>query len=127
MNAVNLHGNTPLHYAAHFSFQDIAFELMNAGALLLVCNRYDQTSLDLSKPILSAQLISLAKMNNQNLQNRVAFIKADSNWRSSQSKSLTMDQGLSNQQSMGIDIAELSTQFIINSNHSGQVRGIDFK
>ncbi len=64
----------------------------------------------------------MAKIKNQNLENRISHIEPDENWRSSKSKSLIADSNLSSSNlTNDIDIAELSTQFIISSTHSGQV------
>ena len=46
MNFVNEHGNSALHYACFWGFTDIAEELIDAGALVAVQNKYQETPLD---------------------------------------------------------------------------------
>ena len=46
VNFVNEHGNTPLHYACFWGYTDIAEELIDAGALVTIQNKYQETPLD---------------------------------------------------------------------------------
>ncbi|XP_063713367.1 integrin-linked protein kinase-like [Symsagittifera roscoffensis] len=49
VNAMNRHGNTPLHYAAFWGFKETALELVNLGANVSLCNRQNNTPLDVAK------------------------------------------------------------------------------
>ncbi len=49
INAVNEHGNTPLHYACFWGYQQIAEELMNSGAIAGIANKYGEIALDKCK------------------------------------------------------------------------------
>ena len=49
INAVNEHGNTPLHYACFWNHEFIAEDLINNGALVSISNRFDETPLDKAK------------------------------------------------------------------------------
>ena len=40
VNFVNEHGNTPLHYACFWGYTDIADDLIDAGALVTIQNKY---------------------------------------------------------------------------------------
>ena len=46
VNFVNEHGNSALHYACFWGYTDIAEELIDAGALVAVQNKYQETPLD---------------------------------------------------------------------------------
>ena len=46
VNFVNEHGNTPLHYACFWGYTDIAEDLIEAGALVTIQNKYQETPLD---------------------------------------------------------------------------------
>lgn len=50
VNAVNEHGNTPLHYAAFWGYENILADLINAGATLALCNKYEETAADICRP-----------------------------------------------------------------------------
>ena len=56
MNAVNEHGNTPLHYACFWNYELIAEDLINNGALVSISNRFDETPLDKAKASLAMHL-----------------------------------------------------------------------
>ncbi|GBM04167.1 Integrin-linked protein kinase [Araneus ventricosus] len=59
INAVNEHGNTPLHYACFWGYQAIAEDLINNGALVAICNKYGETPLDKCKGQMSQKLLGM--------------------------------------------------------------------
>lgn len=61
MNAVNEHGNTPLHYACFWGYQQIAEDLINAGAIVNISNKYNEIPLDKSKGQMAQKLHELAE------------------------------------------------------------------
>lgn len=85
INSLNIHGNSPLHYACHFGFSDLCFELIKLGASVNNCNRYNLTPMDLCRKSLRELLLNLARSYNLPT-NRVVF-KEDSQWRLSRNKS----------------------------------------
>ncbi len=60
INAYNIHGNTALHYACHFGYSDLCFELVRLGASVSNCNRYGQMPTDLCRKALRELLLNLA-------------------------------------------------------------------
>lgn len=50
VNAANEHGNTALHYAAFWGYESICADLLQAGAELGLCNKYDETPADICRP-----------------------------------------------------------------------------
>ena len=40
VNLTNEHGNTPLHYACFWSYQGIADDLIQAGGIVTIANRF---------------------------------------------------------------------------------------
>ena len=53
MNGKNEHGNTPLHYACFWNFEEVAEELVKKGAHVSQCNTFGETPLDKCKPYLA--------------------------------------------------------------------------
>ena len=53
MNFVNEHGNSAMHYACFWGFTDIAEELVDAGALVAVQNKYQVFNMELEKTALA--------------------------------------------------------------------------
>ncbi|KGL73977.1 Integrin-linked protein kinase, partial [Tinamus guttatus] len=49
INAVNEHGNTPLHYACFWGHDQVAEDLVSNGALVSVANKYGETPIDKAK------------------------------------------------------------------------------
>ena len=43
MNLTNEHGNTPLHYACFWSYQGIADDLIQAGGIVTISNRFGES------------------------------------------------------------------------------------
>jgi hypothetical protein len=56
VNLVNEHGNTPLHYAAFWNYEDIAEDLVENGALVNIQNKYGETPLDKCAPGIAKRL-----------------------------------------------------------------------
>jgi len=56
VNAVNEHGNTPLHYACFWDYSLIAEDLINNGAVVSLANRHGDTPLDKAKAATAQQL-----------------------------------------------------------------------
>ena len=40
VNLTNEHGNTPLHYACFWSYQGVADDLIQAGGIVTIANRF---------------------------------------------------------------------------------------
>lgn len=55
VNALNEHGNSPLHYACFWSYAEIAKELINHGSLVSLANKDGDTPLDKAKPALGQE------------------------------------------------------------------------
>lgn len=55
VNALNEHGNSPLHYACFWGYADIARELINHGGLVSFANKDGDTPLDKAKPALAQE------------------------------------------------------------------------
>ena len=88
VNAQNEHGNSPLHYACFNNHAEVsqylgtfallsecslsAFRkssiLVQNGALVSLCNKYNQTPIDKARPELSRRLIDLAGKLDQDLE-----------------------------------------------------------
>ncbi|KAG7261377.1 hypothetical protein CRUP_036091 [Coryphaenoides rupestris] len=64
-NAVNEHGNTPLHYACFWGQDQVAEDLVTCDAQVCLCNRYGQTPLDKAKPHLQQLLQGNGTLNKQ--------------------------------------------------------------
>ncbi len=56
INSVNEHGNTPLHYACFWGYAAVAEDLVNAGALVSIANKYNEIPLDKCKGHLAKKL-----------------------------------------------------------------------
>ena len=50
LNAINEHGNTALHYACFWGYDDLAEELIHAGALISIANKYGDTPIEKCRP-----------------------------------------------------------------------------
>ena len=58
MNFANEHGNTPLHYACFWSYNHIAEDLVHAGAIVSIANKYGHIPLEKGRGLLAKQLES---------------------------------------------------------------------
>jgi len=56
VNAVNEHGNTPLHYACFWGYDMICEDLLNAGAQVGIANKDGHTPIEKAKPSLAKRL-----------------------------------------------------------------------
>lgn len=112
VNAQNEHGNSPLHYALFWNYQSIGELLIMHGALVNLCNKFDETPLDKCKVQIAERLIELAQEYHQNVETRIPF--KDLNW---SSKSRSKDSTLSRHS--GIPIEDLHLQEKIASTQSG--------
>ncbi len=63
---MNRHGNTPLHYASFWGFREAALELINLGANVSLCNKQDQTPLDVAKGRATGALANELRMAAEN-------------------------------------------------------------
>lgn len=78
VDAANEHGNTPLHYACFWNYQDIAELLIKHGANLMQENKYGTTPLEIARPFTAKLLGPLAQTLGQDLSRRRPF--RDSSW-----------------------------------------------
>lgn len=56
VNMVNEHGNTPLHYACFWGYENIAEDLINAGGSITIANKYGDVALDKCKGAMAKRL-----------------------------------------------------------------------
>ena len=68
VNFINEHGNTPLHYACFWGYNDIAEDLVHHGAVVSILNRFGHTPLDKAKGNLVKALHDLALQYGQDLK-----------------------------------------------------------
>ena len=111
---LNEHGNSPLHYACFWGYEQIAEDLINAGANVAVANKYGDVPLDKCKGSMAKRLHGLAVENGQKLE-RVAF--KDQSWMGMKTRS--RDATLSRHK--GINIDELALQTKIAVSPSGEL------
>lgn len=78
VNAVNEHGNTPLHYACFWGYDVICEDLLNNGGLVSIANKDDDTPLNKAKPSLAKHLQDIAEKNGQDIEKRISF--KDQSW-----------------------------------------------
>ena len=70
VNFVNEHGNTPLHYACFWGYIDIAEDLIDAGAMVTIQNKYQETPLDKCGSQGAARLHDRASQSGQDMRVR---------------------------------------------------------
>ena len=70
MNFVNEHGNTALHYACFWGYIDIAEDLIDAGALVAIQNKYQETPLDKCGNMVGSRLHEMALQAGQDMKPR---------------------------------------------------------
>ena len=68
VNFVNEHGNSALHYACFWGYAGLAEDLVQAGALVGVQNKYQETPLDKAGGQLAARLQDSAARTGQDLK-----------------------------------------------------------
>ncbi|XP_041360290.1 integrin-linked protein kinase-like isoform X2 [Gigantopelta aegis] len=113
VNAINEHGNTPLHYACFWGFDVIAEDLVNNGCLVSIANKYDELALDKAKTYLAKMLKERALALGQDLS-KIPF--KDRSWLGYKTRS--RDALLSRH--TGIDMSQLQLVGHIASTHSGE-------
>ncbi|CAG5135401.1 unnamed protein product [Candidula unifasciata] len=113
VNAINEHGNTPLHYACFWGYDQIAEDLVNNGALVSLANKFDEVPLDKCKPFMAKMLKERAINLGQDLS-KIPF--KDRSWLGYKTRS--RDAVLSRH--TGIDIKELQLVGHIAKTHSGE-------
>lgn len=112
LNFTNEHGNTPLHYACFWGYDDIARDLVNSGAIVSILNKYGDTPLDKAKGNLAKTLHDLAVEAGQDLK-KIKF--KDQSWLGLKTRS--RDATLSRYK--GINIKDLSLREKIATSPSG--------
>ncbi|EMP30041.1 Integrin-linked protein kinase [Chelonia mydas] len=61
INAVNEHGNTPLHYACFWGHDQVAEDLVSSGALVSISNKYGEMPVGKAKDLVSSgALVSIS-------------------------------------------------------------------
>ncbi|GIY42647.1 integrin-linked protein kinase homolog pat-4 [Caerostris extrusa] len=113
INAINEHGNTPLHYACFWGYQAIAEDLINNGAMVGICNKYGEIPLDKCKGQMSQKLLELAAQLGQDTE-KIPY--KDQSWLGTKTRS--RDATLS--QHSGINLKELSFNYKIAVKPSGE-------
>jgi len=113
VNFVNEHGNTPLHYACFWGYADIADDLIGAGALVTIQNKYQETPLDKCGAPLGQQLGERASQAGQDMRLREY---KDQSWLGLKTRS--RDATLSRHK--GININELYLHTKIATTPSGE-------
>lgn len=106
---MNEHGNTPLHYACFWGYQQVAEDLVNSGALVSLANKDGDTPLDKAKPQLAKRLHNLAVESGQELKK--ISIK-DQTWMSYKTRS--RDATLSRHKGINIEDLKLHTKVAIS-------------
>ena len=111
VHASNLHGNTPLHYACYNSYLDIAIELINSGALVNNCNRYNQIPLDLcKKKVFLETLLKQVHLTQQNLDIRIPYNNQQQENNLKWKRTRSIEQATVPSNTNQIDIHELLTK-----------------
>jgi len=113
VNFVNEHGNSALHYACFWGFTDIAEELIDAGALVAVQNKYQETPLDKCSNHVASRLHERASKAGQDMKTREF---KDQSWLGLKTRS--RDATLSRHK--GININELYLHTKIAATPSGE-------
>ncbi|TKR64027.1 hypothetical protein L596_024624 [Steinernema carpocapsae] len=113
VNPTNEHGMTPLHYACFWGYEQIAEDLIRAGAVLMMCNKRGKTPLDVATRNFRQYIESVAMECSQDLTRRLPF--RDDTWKGT--KTRTRDATLSRY--TGIDMRSLQLGKVIAQSHSG--------
>ncbi|XP_018324106.1 integrin-linked protein kinase [Agrilus planipennis] len=118
LNFANEHGNTPLHYACFWGYNEIAEDLVHHGALVSIANKDGDTPLDKAKGNLAKALHDIAVEAGQDLK-KITF--KDQSWIGLKTRS--RDATLSRHK--GINIKDLQLREKVASTPSGDTyRGI---
>lgn len=113
VNFTNEHGNSPLHYACFWGYQNIAEDLVNSNALVSLANKDDNTPLDKARGNLAKHLHELAIETGQELK-KIHF--KDQSWLGMKTRS--RDATLSRHK--GINIKDLTLSEMITRTPSGE-------
>jgi len=113
VNFVNEHGNSAMHYACFWGYIDIAEELVDAGALVAVQNKYQETPLDKCSERVAQRLHDRAAQAGQDLRKKEF---KDQSWLGLKTRS--RDATLSRHK--GININELYLHTKIATTPSGE-------
>jgi len=113
VNFVNEHGNSALHYACFWGYIDIAEELVDAGALVAVQNKYNETPLEKCSERAALRLHDRASQAGQDLRKKEF---KDQSWLGLKTRS--RDATLSRHK--GININELYLHTKIATTPSGE-------
>jgi len=113
VNFVNEHGNSAMHYACFWGYIDIAEELVDAGALVAVQNKYQETPLDKCSERVAQRLHERAAQAGQDLRKKEF---KDQSWLGLKTRS--RDATLSRHK--GININELYLHTKIATTPSGE-------
>lgn len=109
MNATNEHGNSPLHYACFWGYEDIAEDLINHGSLVSVANKDGDTPLDKAKLSIAKRLQELAERNGQDMK-KISF--KDQSWLGLKTRS--RDATLSRHKGINVQDLELHSKLSIS-------------
>uniref|UniRef100_A0A452SMF7 Scaffold protein ILK n=1 Tax=Ursus americanus TaxID=9643 RepID=A0A452SMF7_URSAM len=115
INAVNEHGNVPLHYACFWGQDQVAEDLVANGALVSICNKYGEMPVDKAKAPLRELLRERAEKMGQNL-NRIPY--KDTFWKGT---TRTRPRNGTLNKHSGIDFKQLNFLAKLNENHSGEL------
>ncbi|KAK4829229.1 hypothetical protein QYF61_002494 [Mycteria americana] len=137
INAVNEHGNTPLHYACFWGHDQVAEDLVGNGALVSIANKYGETPIDKAKAPLREVLKERAEKLGQSLTKipyKDTFWKGTTRTRPSKDKAFPDGDAVAGESTAllhgngtlnklaGIDFKQLSLSQKLNENQSGEVR-----
>nr|XP_009931758.1 PREDICTED: integrin-linked protein kinase [Opisthocomus hoazin] len=115
INAVNEHGNTPLHYACFWGHDQVAEDLVGNGALVSIANKYGETPIDKAKTPLREVLKERAEKLGQSLT-KIPY--KDTFWKGT---TRTRPRNGTLNKLAGIDFKQLSLSQKLNENQSGEL------
>ncbi|XP_009980461.1 PREDICTED: integrin-linked protein kinase, partial [Tauraco erythrolophus] len=115
INAVNEHGNTPLHYACFWGHLLLPQDLVGNGALVSIANKYGETPIDKAKTPLREVLKERAEKLGQSLT-KIPY--KDTFWKGT---TRTRPRNGTLNKLAGIDFKQLSLSQKLNENQSGEL------
>ncbi|NXU68285.1 ILK kinase, partial [Horornis vulcanius] len=115
INAVNEHGNTPLHYACFWGHEQVAEDLVGSGALVSIANKYGETPTDKAKTPLREVLKERAEKLGQSLT-KIPY--KDTFWKGT---TRTRPRNGTLNKLAGIDFKQLGLTHKLNENQSGEL------
>ncbi|OQR68578.1 integrin-linked protein kinase-like, partial [Tropilaelaps mercedesae] len=113
VNAMNEHGNTPLHYACFWGYRQIGEDLLNTGAHAAIANKYGETPFEKCKGLIAEKLQDLAVEKGQDLS-PIAY--KDFSW--SGTKTRARDATLSRHRHIQLEQLEFLEK--IATSHTGE-------